>query len=85
MKIVLGVLVSILVVLGGINLTKKDDAGTSNKEASVEALEETTKKAQAEKTSSAPATEENPEPEKQKPYLKQDNQKTKFRLVIRVI
>ena len=66
MKIVLGVLVSVLVVLGGINLTKKDDGGTSNKEASVEAPEETTKEAQADKTSSAPAAEEkNPEPEKQ--------------------
>ena len=34
MKIVLGVLVGVLVVLGGINLTKKNDVGT-DKEASV--------------------------------------------------
>ena len=55
MKIVLGVLVGILVVLGGINLTKKDDGGTNNQESSVDAPEETAKVAPSEKASSTPA------------------------------
>ncbi len=52
MKIVLGVLVVVLVVLGGINLTKKDDSSAAiNEEAS---LEETSTSAN---TSSAPQEE----------------------------
>ena len=55
MKIVIGFLAIAIIGVGVFNLTKKDDGGTNNQEASVEAPEETTKEAPAETASSTPS------------------------------
>ena len=55
MKIVIGFLAIAIIGVGFFNLTKKDDGGTNNQEASLEAPEVTTKEAPGEKASSGPS------------------------------